>query len=327
MEQRRRAVDRLRGRVAVLLLLGLGGCANLHEQLKPDLADDYPQATYYSVVARSGDSTADVAARYGTDADTLSRINDLHGAPAPGQVLKIPAGSHVVRTRILAEATGKTLPKAKPVRVAVLPPPRPRVLPVEDATPQSPSVLDQADSIIDGLLSSGADANAVAVATPRARPDDSEAQVASDEPQVAPTPQASVTQDSQLAANAHFVWPITGRVIWSFGASANGERNDGINIAASEGEKIHAAAGGVVTYAGNELKSYGNLVLIKHDDGYITAYAHAASILVAKGARVEQGQVIALAGSTGDVDSPQLHFEIRQAGKPVNPKPMLVAER
>ncbi|HSZ75500.1 MAG TPA: M23 family metallopeptidase [Rhizomicrobium sp.] len=321
----------MRGRVAVLLLLGLGGCANLHEQLKPDLADDsdYPQATYYSVVARSGDSTADVAARYGTDADTLSRVNDLHGAPAPGQVLKVPANSHVVRTRILAEATGKPFApvKAKPVRVAVLPPPRPRAAPFEDATPQSPSILDQADSIIDGLLTKEPDANAVAVAIPHARPDDSETQVASVEPQAAPTPQASVTQDSQLAANAHFVWPITGRVISPFGASASGERNDGINIAASEGEKIHAAAGGVVTYAGDALKSYGNLVLIKHDDGYVTAYAHAANILVAKGTRVEQGQVIALAGSTGDVDSPQLHFEIRQAGKPINPKPMLVAER
>jgi LysM repeat protein len=220
--ERRRAVDRLRGRVAVLLLLGLGGCANLHEQFKPDLADDYPQATYYSVVARSGDSTADVAARYGADPKVVASVNDLHGAPAPGQVLKIPAGSHVVRTRILAEATGKPVLPAKkaPVRVAVLPAPRARVAPVEDATPQSPSMLDQADSIIDGLISGNSAANAasdVVIATPRARPDDNDVQVASVEPETAP--QAIVTQDSQLTANAHFVWPVTGRVISPFGTT------------------------------------------------------------------------------------------------------------
>ncbi|HEY5239802.1 MAG TPA: M23 family metallopeptidase [Rhizomicrobium sp.] len=324
----------MRGRVAVLLLLCLGGCANLHEQLKPDLADDsdYPQATYYSVVARSGDSVADVAQRYGADPDVVARANNLHGAPAPGQVLKIPAGSHVVRTRVLAEALGKPVTiKTKPVRVAQLPPPRARV--AEQDTPQSPSILDQADSIIDSLVSGTPDAAAVAVATPRARPDE-HTQVASVEPQpdaaqtdTPQAPQAAVVQGAQLAANARFVWPVTGRIISPFGASASGERNDGINIAAVEGEKIHAAAGGVVTYAGNELKSYGNLVLIKHDDGYVTAYAHAENILVQKGARVEKGQVIATAGATGDVDAPQLHFEIRQAGKPIDPKPMLVAAR
>jgi murein DD-endopeptidase MepM/ murein hydrolase activator NlpD len=328
--ERRRTGDRLRGRVAVLLLLCLGGCANLHDELKPDLADDsdYPQATYYSVVARSGDSVADVAQRYGADPKMVASINDLHGAPAPGQVLKIPAGSHATRTRVLAEALSRPVTiKTKPVRVAQLPAPRARV--AEQDMPQSPSILDQADSIIDSLVSGAPDASAVAVAIPRARPDE-DTQVASVEPQpdVEPqAPQAAVVQGAPLTSNARFVWPVTGRIISPFGASPSGERNDGINIAAVEGEKIHAAAGGVVTYAGNELKSYGNLVLIKHDDGYVTAYAHAQNILVQKGARVEKGQVIATAGATGDVDAPQLHFEIRQAGKPIDPKPMLVAAR
>jgi murein DD-endopeptidase MepM/ murein hydrolase activator NlpD len=322
--ERRRAGDRLRGRVAVLLLLCLGGCADLHEQLKPELADDYPQATYYSVIARSGDSVADVAQRYGADADAVARANNLHGAPAPGQVLRIPAGSHTTRTRILAEALGKKLPKTKPIRVATLPPPHARV--IEDAQ-QSPSFLDRADSIIDSLVSSEPETVA-AVVVPRPRPeDDATPQTEVAQAEVPQGPQAIVTQDAQLTANARFVWPVTGRVISPFGATASGERNDGINIAAVEGEKIHAAAGGVVTYAGNELKSYGNLVLIKHDDGYVTAYAHAENILVEKGARVEKGQVIATAGATGDVDAPQLHFEIRQAGKPIDPKPMLVAAR
>jgi murein DD-endopeptidase MepM/ murein hydrolase activator NlpD len=246
----------------------------------------------------------------------VARANHLHGAPEPGQVLRIPAGSHTTRTRILAEALGEPVTiKTKPVRVAQLPAPR-------AADAPEPSILDRADSIIDSLVSG--EPQTAAVVLPRARPDAEDTQVASAEPQV---PQAAVVQGAQLTANARFVWPITGRVISPFGATPNGERNDGINIAASEGEKIRAAAGGVVTYAGNELKSYGNLVLIKHDDGYVTAYAHAQNILVEKGARVEKGQIIATAGATGDVDAPQLHFEIRQAGKPIDPKPMLVAAR
>ena len=325
MEQRRRAGDRLRGRVAVLLLLGLGGCANLHEQLKPDLADDYPQATYYTAITRSGDSLADVAARYGADPKVVASINDLHGAPAPGQVLKIPAGSHTTRTRILTEALGKPLPKTKSIRVAVLPPPHARA--VVQETPQPESFLDRADAIIDSFAS-GEPETVASVAVPRPRPDYETApqtEVAqADAPQA---PQAAVVQGAQLTANARFVWPVTGRIISPFGVTPSGERNDGINIAAAEGEKIHAAAGGVVTYAGNELKSYGNLVLIKHDDGYVTAYAHTQNILVEKGARVEKGEIIATAGMTGDVDAPQLHFEIRRGGRPVDPKPMLVAER
>jgi murein DD-endopeptidase MepM/ murein hydrolase activator NlpD len=147
-----------------------------------------------------------------------------------------------------------------------------------------------------------------------------------------PVVQASIAQDQPqqmpaLLGNGHFVWPLNGRVISTFGSVGNGERNDGINIAAKMGEPIHAAAGGTVTYAGNELKGYGNLILIRHDDGYVTAYAHAQSIGVNRGDRVEKGQVIGLAGATGDVDSPQLHFEIRRGVEPVDPKPLLMADR
>jgi len=122
-----------------------------------------------------------------------------------------------------------------------------------------------------------------------------------------------------------FIWPVEGRIISPYGASSNGERNDGINIAAELGEPIHAAAAGIVTYAGDELKGYGNLVLIRHDDGYVTAYAHAESITVSRGERVAKGQVIGYAGDTGDVHTPQVHFEIRKGVEPVDPKPLLVA--
>ena len=122
-----------------------------------------------------------------------------------------------------------------------------------------------------------------------------------------------------------FAWPVSGPVISDFGAATNGQRNDGINISAPMDTPIHAAASGTVTYSGNELKAYGNLVLIRHDDGYVTAYAHTDKILVVKGQAVTRGQVIAYSGSSGDVSSPQLHFEIRHDTHPVDPKDLLAA--
>jgi murein DD-endopeptidase MepM/ murein hydrolase activator NlpD len=122
-----------------------------------------------------------------------------------------------------------------------------------------------------------------------------------------------------------FAWPVAGPVISEFGAADNGQRNDGINISAPMDTPIHAAAGGTVTYSGDELKAYGKLVLIRHDDGYVTAYAHADKILVVRGQPVTRGQVIGYSGSSGDVTSPQLHFEIRHDTRPVDPKIFLVA--
>lgn len=131
---------------------------------------------------------------------------------------------------------------------------------------------------------------------------------------------------TDYASNApSFFWPVSGNVISNFGAASNGERNDGINISAPMGTPIHAAASGTVTYSGNELKDYGNLVLIKHEGGYVTAYAHADRLIVSRGDVVSRGQVIGYSGNTGDVSSPQLHFEIRHDTQPVNPRPLLMA--
>jgi murein DD-endopeptidase MepM/ murein hydrolase activator NlpD len=122
-----------------------------------------------------------------------------------------------------------------------------------------------------------------------------------------------------------FARPVRGMVISPFGPATNGERNDGINIATRLGAPILAAASGRVTYAGDGLKSYGNLILIAHPGGYVTAYAHAESIAVASGDHVERGQVIGAAGETGGVDRPQLHFEIRARLKPVDPEKLLAS--
>jgi murein DD-endopeptidase MepM/ murein hydrolase activator NlpD len=116
-----------------------------------------------------------------------------------------------------------------------------------------------------------------------------------------------------------FRWPVRGKVIASYGAKTNGKSNDGINLAVPEGTPVKAAEDGVVAYAGNELKGYGNLVLVRHSNGYVTAYAHASELLVKRGDTIKRGQVIAKSGQSGEVASPQLHFEIRKGPSPVDP--------
>lgn len=116
-----------------------------------------------------------------------------------------------------------------------------------------------------------------------------------------------------------FDWPVQGRMIGSFGLSEAGKRNDGVNIAAPVGTPVRAAADGEVVYRGSELEGYGNLLLIKHDDGFVTAYAHNDTMLVKKGDRVRKGQVIAKVGQTGSASEPQLHFEVRQNLKAIDP--------
>jgi len=161
----------------------------------------------------------------------------------------------------------------------------------------------------------------VARATPLPRPERRK-----ERRRAAPAPDTQPVEPAQAyAAPLQFIWPVAGPVISPFGATATGGRNDGINIAARMGEPIRAAASGTVTYAGNELKGYGNLVLLHHDDGYVTAYAHAERLTVARGDHVSKGQVIGYAGATGDVTRPQLHFEIRHGVQPVDPKPLLLA--
>ena len=124
---------------------------------------------------------------------------------------------------------------------------------------------------------------------------------------------------SQNTAAPSFRWPVRGRVITGFGPKTSGGQNDGINVAVPEGTPIKAAEDGVVAYAGNELKGYGNLVLVRHSNGFVTAYAHASELSVKKGETIKRGQVLGKAGATGNVSSPQLHFEVRKGATPVDP--------
>jgi murein DD-endopeptidase MepM/ murein hydrolase activator NlpD len=143
---------------------------------------------------------------------------------------------------------------------------------------------------------------------------------------VAPAPQpeaakAPVQDPEQTASvstgsSGEFRWPARGRVIAGFGANGG---NEGINIAVPEGTPVKAAEAGTVTYAGSEVKGYGNLILVRHENGFVSAYAHNGSLNVKRGEQVKRGQVIATSGQTGNVTSPQLHFEIRKGSTPVDP--------
>ena len=121
-------------------------------------------------------------------------------------------------------------------------------------------------------------------------------------------------------AGTTFLWPVRGEVVEEFGPLAKkGQNNDGINIAAPRGTPVRAAENGTVAYVGNELKGFGNLLLIKHADGWVTAYAHNERLMVKRGDVVRRGQTIATVGSSGNVTTPQLHFEIRRGTEAVNP--------
>lgn len=134
------------------------------------------------------------------------------------------------------------------------------------------------------------------------------------------TPSATVKQTAvSTSRKSKFAWPVKGTIVSKYGTIGKGRNNDGINIKAPLGTAVKAADAGRVAYAGNELKGFGNLILIKHNDGWVTAYAHNDRLFVKKGQAVRKGEKIAAVGSTGSVNSPQLHFEIRSGKKALNP--------
>lgn len=134
------------------------------------------------------------------------------------------------------------------------------------------------------------------------------------------------TRPAPVSPKSLFAWPVRGAIIAGYGPGELGRRNEGVNIAAPSGTAVRAAAGGEVVYRGAELEGYGNLLLVRHEDGFVTAYAHNDTMLVRKGQNVRQGQIIAKVGSTGAVKTPQLHFEIRQDRKSIDPVALLGAQ-
>jgi murein DD-endopeptidase MepM/ murein hydrolase activator NlpD len=182
----------------------------------------------------------------------------------------------------------------------------------------------------DGAISRRALAPVAAVPVPMPRPQPARLAQAEPMPRPSLTPASyspSAAPSTSSPAAGTFAWPVQGAVISGFGMTSTGGKNDGINIATPMDTPIHAAASGTVIYAGDELKAYGNLVLIKHTGDFTTAYAHADRLAVSRGDFVSKGQVIGYTGQTGDVSRPQLHFEVRSGTTPVNPRAYLSVQQ
>jgi murein DD-endopeptidase MepM/ murein hydrolase activator NlpD len=247
--------------------------------------------TLYKISRTYGRSVADLAKANNIEPTTTLKIGDrivIPGGPASHNVAKsTPKGSQpLAAPSAKAAAAGRAAASAKAAaagKAAAAPKAQPA-----KATP-APKQSEQSEH--------------AAVVTPSVETP-------------APTP-------IKADATPTFRWPVKGRVIAGFGPKPNGQQNDGINLAVPEGTPVKAAEDGVVAYAGNELKGYGNLVLIRHPNGYVTAYAHAKELLVKRGDQVKRGQVIANSGQTGNVDTPQLHFEVRKGPAPLDPMPLL----
>lgn len=133
--------------------------------------------------------------------------------------------------------------------------------------------------------------------------------------------QAAIAPDSTGIGRMR--WPVRGRIISGYGARSGGKANDGIDISVPEGTSVKAAENGVVIYAGDGLKEFGNTVLVRHEDGLVTVYGHASELKVARGDKVKRGQELARSGMSGSAETPKLHFEVRKNSAPVDPSKFL----
>lgn len=305
-----------------------------------------------SIIVGTSDSIDILARRYNVPAAAILKANHLSGPRAlqPGQRLIIP------RATTMAAAPAVAPPLAAPP-VAAPPATRPvlaqatvhvvnhgdtlnsiarrnhvtvaELAKANNMSPTAPLKLGMRINV-PGKTAAAQPATAaptLAAAAPAAIPAAAPAKVASAEPAqkallANPNPPAAEVQPAKAettSALPTFRWPVRGRVITSYGAKTNGKQNDGINVAVPEGTPVKAAEDGVVAYAGNELKGYGNLILVRHSNGYVTAYAHASELLVKRGDTIKRGQTIAKSGQSGEAGSPQLHFEIRKGSTPVDP--------
>ena len=266
-------------------------------------------------VIESGETLYSVSRRYNVDTRSLALLNSI-GRPwtvYPGDDLLLPP---------LARDQSRTQPKpvaATPAPPVLLPPP---ALPVAPK-PAPPKSSGSSVAAVPGPIALAPTAPLPPSLAPKTepkvepKPDLKPAAKPVAPPAAVSTPPKQV--QSGPAGGREFTWPVSGKVVKGYGASADGQRNDGVNISATKGEEVRAAAGGEVVYAGSELAGFGNLVLIRHPGGWVTAYAHSDTVLVSEGDLVRQGQPIATVGSTGNAGGPQVHFELRKGKEPVDP--------
>ncbi len=273
-----------------------------------------------------GDTIDSIAQRNGVDVSTLTRLNGI--APPysvePGQVLLLPApveAPAMVAHDGLTPAT--TPPASSAVTVEALPPPSgvpaaPAQAGTAPAAPPATSSATGAPTVLAPAPQTSGVPLPQAPASPTAPAPGSATPAPSTETATVQPPPAAVPQPAPLTGG-QFLWPVNGKIIAGFGAREGGLHNDGINVAAPLGTPIRAAENGVVAYAGNELRGFGNMLLIRHADGWMSAYAHADTLLVKRGDNVVRGQTIGRVGQTGNVSAPQLHFELRRGTDAVDP--------
>jgi murein DD-endopeptidase MepM/ murein hydrolase activator NlpD len=249
-------------------------------------------------VVKPGETLLAVAQRYGTTPADLARINNLK---APNYVIKVGQRLTLPAAAKTASAAPEQLANKADRRPATvetqpLPPPsQPQPQPQQAPHQQAPAAQPQASPPMEPLP----------VSARVERP-------------VNKHNYAPLTEPPALSGG--FAWPARGRLVARFGVMGKGVRNDGINIEVPRGAPVRAAADGVVAYAGNELRGFGNLLLIKHADGWMSAYGHNDELVVKRGEVVKRGQVVAKAGASGNVRTPQLHFELRKNGDAVDPQ-------
>jgi murein DD-endopeptidase MepM/ murein hydrolase activator NlpD len=249
---------------------------------KPVAAAAAPSSVH---IVNRGDTLMSIARRNNVTAGELARANNLD------QTAKLSLGMKL------------TVPGSKSAAIAAAP----AAQPVAALAPAQPAATVAAPAT--KMASAGGPPQAARLASATTN-------VVEEKPAVE---QASVKPSEATGALPTFRWPVRGKVITTYGSKTNGKSNDGINLAVPEGTPVKAAEDGVVAYSGNELKGYGNLVLVRHSNGYVTAYAHASELMVKRGDTIKRGQIIAKSGQSGEVGSPQLHFEIRKGSSPVDP--------
>ena len=245
-----------------------------------------------TVTVEKGDTVFGIARRHGVNAREIIELNGLEPPYALklGQKLRIPGGDHH------SVVPGDTLYSIS------------RRFSVDISKLMAANGIDESHGIIIGqiLVIPAASTGKLAPATSVA--------------DVVPAAPDEVAPPTVRPLAGGFIWPARGTVISAYGGKQGGTRNDGINIRVPRGTQVLAAAAGTVAYAGNELKGFGNLILLRHDQGWVSAYAHNDDILVSRGQAVNKGAVIARAGASGLVTEPQLHFELRQGARALDPQ-------
>lgn len=283
----------------------------------PDAAARF-NGTY---TVQPGDSLYQIARSHNVNYAELQTVNGIADPRRvmPGTVLRVPAGTNVAAivpppSQSMSDAPASFAPP--PISEPAARPSYAAPSAASYAAPTAPTYNAPAvRSVRPSVINAREEASAPSAMVPPVATQPKIEQVAVAAPQ-ASAPVAST-------GNVQLRWPVIGRVVAGFGGRPDGTHNDGINLSVPLGTDVHAAETGVVAYAGSELKGYGNLILVRHDNGWVTAYAHNEELLVKRGDKVSRGQVIAKAGKTGTVDQPQLHFELRQGSRPVDPTPYM----